>query len=468
MPGLFQGLEIGKRALLTHQFTLQTIGHNIANVNTPGYSRQRVNITTMIPEQSNVGSIGSGVKVVDVRHARDLFLGEQVREDSKLLGQWSYKSKILSQIESLVNEPNENALGELLNNFWSSWSDLATGDQASRDALVSSTQELTNGFHQLANQLDNLRSSIDRDLVNLTQEINRYTSEIANINGQIHSQEAGSFKANDLRDVRDRLVDELSSIVDVNTVEQDNGSYTVYIGAMTIVDGKDDLRITADVVNKNGVVSNRLVWENTDNELKNFNGQLKGLVDSRDNIIPGYIDELHKLAASLIDEVNAVHQNGYGLDNSTGLNFFKDTYKDAFNIEINSALISNPSRIGASGSVDANGNVNTGDQTIALAIYELGEKKILESGTATFSDFYTSMIGKLGVESREATSFTNNYELLLNQRNSAKEAVQGVSLDEEMTNMIRAQHAYDAAARVITSMDQALDTVINGMGIVGR
>ena len=118
MPGLFQGLEIGKRALLSHQVNLQTIGHNISNVNTPGYTRQRVTVRTTLPEQSPIGSVGSGVTAVEVRNIKDLFLGNQLRQENKSFGQWAYKEKILSQVESIMNEPNDNTLSDLMNRFW--------------------------------------------------------------------------------------------------------------------------------------------------------------------------------------------------------------------------------------------------------------------------------------------------------------------------------------------------------------
>lgn len=469
MGGLFQGLEIGKRALLSHQIILQTIGHNVANVNTPGYSRQRVNLSTHSPENSMLGPLGSGVEVTSIRQIRDLFLGEQLRDDNKLLGQWQYKSKIFNQIESLFNEPFENSLGEKLNEFWSSWAELATSDTTTaRNALLGKAKELTNSFHQLSNQLENLRTSIDRDLVNFTKEINNYTKEIASLNGQIRSQELGNIRANDLRDIRDKLVDDLSMLIDVNTVEQKNGSYNVYMGAMSLVDGTDQKEVGIDVVKKKGIVKNTLIWSNTSQQLLNTNGELKGLMDVRDNIIPDYLNKLHELARTMISEVNAQHRQGYGLDGSTGINFFDDSFTDAFSIKVNGELFSDPSKIAASGALDANGRVNPGDFTNAWSIHELSDRKLMLNNSATISDFYNNLIGKLGVESREAGSFESNYKLLVNQINAAKQSVEGVSLDEEMANMIKAQHAYDAAARVITTMDQALDTVISGMGIVGR
>ncbi|MDH4156014.1 MAG: flagellar hook-associated protein FlgK [candidate division Zixibacteria bacterium] len=464
MAGLFQALEIGKRALLSHQFGLQTIGHNIANVNTPGFSRQRVQITSTYPETTTLGIVGTGVQVYDIQRIQDLFLGQQFREDNKLLGQWRYKEKVMDQVESLVSEPNDNTLSDLLNKFWDSWADLSTNPNSvsSRVAILEQANLVVNSFHQTAKQLDALRDSVDRDLVNVTEEINRLSKEIGNLNEQIKSMELGGVKANDLRDARDLLLDQLSEYIDVNTIEQKNGGMTVFIGAMALVDGPDHLEIASKVLNRDGRLEHELVWKGTDVKISNLNGQLKGLIDSRDRVIPSYMEELDVLARTIIEEVNALHRSGYGLNGTTGVNFFETSLLTAAGIRINPDLASDPARIAAS----LSGEV--GDNRIALAINDLRNRAVMVNGSTTINDYYNGFVGQLGMEAREARSFTKNYELLLNQTENARQAVQGVSLDEEMANMVRSQHAYDAAARVITTIDQALDTVISKMGIVGR
>ncbi len=464
MAGLFQTLELGKRALLTHQVSLQTTGHNIANVNTPGYTRQRVSISATLPEYNTKGMIGTGVQANDITAVRDLFLGNQFRQESKSLGQWAYKEKTLTQIESFFGEPNDNTLSDLLNQYWDSWADLSTmSDSASsRTAILQQANLLVNGLHSMATQLQDLQTSIDADTNQLTSEINQMSTEIAKLNGQIKRSELGTANANDLRDSRDLLIDQLSTLVDVNTVDRKDGGIAVYVGGMVLVDGDTALKIDAETTNNKGSLRTDLVWMGTDFSFKNMNGQLKGLMDSRDNLIPSYIDELNTITKTLVDEVNALHRSGYGLDGSTGVNFFDPRYTDASTVRINTEITANPSRIVAS----ASGEI--GDNTIALAMQDLRDKKMMNDGTETINSYYNSLVGTLGIQSSEAQSFTSNYELLVQQIDTARESVQGVSLDEEMTNMVVSQHAYDAAARIITAMDEALDTVIKGMGVVGR
>jgi len=466
MPGLFQGIEIGKSALLSHQLNLQTIGHNIANVNTPGYSRQRVTVTSAFPELNTIGTIGQGVRSEDIRHIRDLFLGDQLRQENKSLGQWRYKEKILTQIESLFNEPNDNTIADRLNEFWNSWSDLNNSGGESvtaRDGVVEMSVLLTESIHELNSQLVSLQDSIDLDMVNLTSEMNRLIKQIAHINEQIKRQELGNHKANDLRDQRDRLIDDLSDIIDVNVREKPNGEAIVYIGAMSIVDGRDFLTIDAQEYNERGAIRHRLVWSGTDVELKNRDGELAGLTDARDKIVGSYLSQLDDLAESLVRSVNAVHRTGYDLNNNTGINFFDSRFVTAGTIRVNANIISDTTRIAAAGVPDA-----VGDTANALNIWDINNQRVADRGTATINQYYDQVAGSLGVETKEAITYLENYELLVQQLDTQKQAVQGVSLDEEMANMVKFQHAYDAAARVVTTMDEALNTVINGMGIVGR
>lgn len=463
MPGLFQGLEIGKRALLTHQLSLQTIGHNIANVNTPGYTRQRVRITNSMPEQTARHIVGTGIEADDIRHVRDLFLGRQWREANKSLGDWTYQQKTLSQIETLLNEPSENGLGATLDAFWDSWSELSTNSDSvnNRRLILTQANQLIASFRQLAEHLTELREATDSDIRNMVSEVNRLTGEIAQINDHIAEAELGGENANDLRDTRDRLTDELANLIDVRVIEKPNGASVVTMGAMVLVDASDAYEISTEVSNQAGQITNTIVWKGTDVKLWNISGQLAGLVKSRDELIPNALAELDTLAAGMVDNVNALHVTGYGVNGSTGVHFFNPAYRTAATIRLNDELNADINKVAAS---ETAGN----DNRLALAIAGLRGQAVMNRNTMTINEFHASLVGDAGVKAREAIAFAGNYELLLHQIDNARQSVEGVSLDEEMSNLVKFQHAYDAAARVITTMDQALDTVISGMGIVGR
>lgn len=464
MAGLFDGLEMGKRALSTQQLWLNTIGHNISNVNTPGYTRQRVAVSTSPPMEMPVGQVGTGVQADEIRNVRDLFLNQQYRQENKALGQWTATEKTLSQVEALFTEPNSDSLGDLLDKFWASWSDLANNPEsvAARTALKEQTNLLTNGLHRIYNHLTDLQQSVDNDATLLVQKVNDLSSELASLNQQIARSELGGQNANDLRDRRDNLIDQLSEYVDVNIVEQKNNTVTVMVGALTIVDGSSSFKLSTQKKGAGLIASSEIVWAGTTKPIKNLNGQLKGLVDTRDDVIPKYMEYLDNIAESLITGVNALHQTGYGLDGSTGLNFFDPLNTSAASIQLNPMIELDINRIAASKDGEVGDNVN------ALAIADLKNSPQMMKGTASINEFYNSMIGELGVETGKAKNLKTNYELLTEQVDNARQSVQGVSLDEEMAQMIKYQHAFDAAARVITTMDQALETVIQGMGVVGR
>jgi len=468
--GLFQTLESGKRALLSHQLSLTTIGQNIANVNTPGYSRQRVRLAASQPLKTGLGLIGSGVQVESVRQVRDMFLGAQLRQENKSLGKWRFKEKIVSQLETMFNEPGDTSLRTHMDDLFNSFSQLENAPESStaRNDVVAKAVTLTSDFHQLSNQLNALRDSVDRDLGNRVGEVNRLSREIAELNQQVARTELDGARANDVRDRRDLLIDQMSDLVDVNVVEDSNGAARVYIGSMAIVDGNQQYEIDTKTDTINGQQKSSIVLKGTDTVIKNLNGEIRGLVETRDEVIPKYLNQLDELARSLVSEVNKIHSAGYGIKAAgavsapTGNNFFDPATVNAQTIAVDSNVLNDVSLIAASKSGEI------GDASNALDISKMRTLRLMSGGTRTFNEFYGSIVGGVGVEASQSKNFRKNFELVVQQITASKEAVQGVSLDEEMTNLIRAQHAYDAAARVITTADQAFDTVINNMGVVGR
>ncbi len=466
MSGLFSGLEIGKKALATHQLWLNTIGHNVANVNTPGYTRQRVTITTTLPEPTNAGPMGSGVQATDIRNVRDLFLNQQYRLENKNLGQWQAMEKTMTQIEAMFNEPNEDSLNDLMNEFWNAWEDLTqfgqTESASARIALIEKANLMTSGFHRLYAGLKDLQYSVNKDVEMMVEDINSYANEIAALNKKISREEVGGDNANDLRDRRDLLIDQLSQLVDVNTLDLKNGATMVQIGSMILVDEQRAIDITMEPTTVNGVRVSELRWQGSDKVVTSLNGQLKGLIDTRDEVITKYMDDLDAMAETLVTQVNGIHEEGYGLEGTIGYGFFDDRFTSAAKISVSFDIQQDINLIAASQSGEV------GDNTNAVAIAALRDQLLLNNGNSTVGEYYNAMISRVGVETSKSTQFREDYELLVEQIENSRQSVQGVSLDEEMAQMIKYQHAFDAAARVITTVDEALDVVINNMGLVGR
>lgn len=458
MFGLFNALEAGKRALIAQQFAMTNTGHNIANVNTPGYSRQRVDLVATQPLHTTQGNIGTGVVVSSIHQVRDLFLTEQYRKEQSNLARWETTNHALAQIETFINEPSDGGMNQLLTDFWNSWEDLSVHPDA-RDTIIESAQVLVNAFHEYSEQLANLRDSVDGDISAAIGQINELAHQVADLNRQVMSQELGGQTANDLRDRRDYLIDQIAQYTDVRTIEQKGGSVSVYLGSMSLVEGQDYLAVATDERGTIEGAETIAYWEGTTFEIDFNGGELFALTELRDKLIPQAQEELDAIAKALVEQVNAVHRQGVGSDGSTGINFFDPYLTDAINIRVNSAVANNPAKLAVSLSGEP------GDVRNAQALSELREAKVLGGGSLTINEAYASMTSTIGIRVSESQTLKENYELLVMQVENSRQAVQGVSTDEEMANMIKYQRAYEAAARIITFTDDALDTIINGMGI---
>ena len=464
MYGVNVGLEIGKRALLSQQLLLNLTGHNIANVNTPGFTRQQAIVRSTDPYSSIKGNFGTGVEIVSIIRLRTLFLDEQYREESQSLGRWQTLSQGWGQIEMIYAEPSDSGLSSIMDNFWNAWQDLSVNPEsmAARAAVKEQGNIVTNAFNHMAEQLTEFQQSLDEDIQKTVQLINNIGYQIAALNDSIETAELSGHKANDLRDRRDYLIDELSQLVNVNTLEQPSGNYTVFLGSMMLVDGGDVQELETVIRDQGSAIIHDVEFVNSTAAPDISNGKLAGLIETRDEIIMGRLQELDELALGLVEKINEVHRQGYNLYNETGIDFFDKNTTGAADIKLDDMILSDEANIAAS----LNGE--PGDNSNVLQIAGLRFELTMRNGSASFGDFYNSLIGIIGLRAREAENNSVNQESLVFHIENNRQSLEGVSLDEEMTNMIKYEHAYQAAARVITTMDAALDTIINRMGLVGR
>jgi flagellar hook-associated protein 1 FlgK len=444
---------------MAQQLSLNLTGHNIANVNTPGFSRQNAIMESNIPMVLPFGSLGTGVDIGDIRRIRSLFLDQQFRSESHKLGKWRFLNQTWSQVESIYNEPEDTGLSALLDSFWNSWQDLANNpeSESARVAVREQASLLVNSFHHLSTRLRDLRESLDADINTMVLQVNNTAVQIADLNQSIISAELTGNTANDLRDRRDYLVDQLSQSVNVGVLEQSNGSYTVLLGGMALVDGSSSLQIATETQSGGTSVTTRIFFQGTGIEIEHSGGELEGILEARDTIVVERQAEMDLLATELVAAVNEIHRAGYGLGGETGIDFFDPNTTGAADIAINPLILQDVNYIAAS----LNGEI--GDNSNALDMASLREALKLKDGQVTFNEYYASVIGKIGIRSQEAQNLEQNQMALMFQIENARQSTSGVSLDEEMANMIRYQHAFEAAARVISAMDSALDTIINRM-----
>lgn len=469
LSGTFFGLNTALRGLFAQQKAINTTAHNIANTNTPGYSRQQVVMETTAPfpmpslnKPGGAGQVGTGVDVSAISRIRDLFLDSQIRKETGSLGRFEEQWEVLNQVETIFMEPTETGLSSILDEFWGAWENLSNNaeNSALRTTLKEISKTVADTFNHLSSQLNTVLSDINTITGIRVTDINSLAEQIANLNKQIASIQMAGDQPNDLKDQRDLLMDELASLIDFSYEENIDGTITI-----TLNSDKGDLVL----VEKDSF--KQLSFDGTaisadDETIILVNGQLKGLSDARE-MVTSYLDILDTFAYNMADKINSLHKTGFGLDGSTGLAFFKiDPNKDgaAAGIYLNSEIDKDVSKIAASlKDPTLAGEVGNGDN--ALLIYQLA-RDVFDSGDlegTSLNNYYKDFIAKLGVEANTALRNKENQQVLVNQLTIRKEAISGVSTDEEMVNLIQYQRAYEAAARIISVYDEMLVTIIRDL-----
>ncbi|TCT20452.1 flagellar hook-associated protein 1 FlgK [Melghiribacillus thermohalophilus] len=496
MTSTFFGFEIARRALFAQQTAIHTTSHNIANASTPGYSRQRVNFqqTSPYPAPGRTrpeipGQMGTGVEVGSIQRIRDQFLDIQYRNENNKFGYWEARSAALEQMEEIMNEPSEYGLSKTLDRFWQSLQDLSANpeDSGARSVALERGVAVAESFNYLSSSLKAVQDDLKNEIDVTVDKINSLLTQIDGINKQISEVEPHGYVTNDLYDERDRLIDELSSLVNIEVDYSDSGgnSSDIAMGLAEITladegivlvsnDMSNPDRVNEFSIDTTGLVTDIDIGTTTLNFASDFqsSGKLKGLIESygyidtsgnEAGLYPERLQSLDIMAYNFADAFNARHNLGTDLNGNPGVDFFNlaGPADAAANIEVNPALTED----GIAASL--NGDAGNGENAIELAKV-IEEEELPGLGNATVKNYYESIIGEMAVQAQEANRMMNNAETLQLAAEKRRQSVSAVSLDEEMTNLIRFQHAYNAAARNITTIDEMLDRIINNMGLVGR
>lgn len=476
MRSTFGSIETTLRGLRAQQIALDTTGHNISNANTPGYSRQAAEMTATAPyavptmnRYQIAGQIGTGVTVTQIRRMRDQFVDRRTQYENSSLGYWDARQRNFSHLEVTLAEPADldtgSSIGYHLNEFWSALQQLGNANRpdniAVRSVLREKANNLCDSIRSTYRQLTTLQQDISAEIGVKIGRINSLADQIAGLNAEIAKITAVGDNPNDLLDQREVLVGELSTLTSISIQSDELNRYSISISGMLLVAGDTPYHMA---VEDDGSV----VWAHNGTDVYFANGELKGLMEMRDVETQYYIDSLNEFATTLITEFNTIHGEGYDLDGNNGINFFAGT--SAEDITLDSAILADDglrriaaAYIPASGSW--NGEVGNGENALRLA--RIIKEEELIDGT-TLSDFYDSLIAKLGVDAEKAKVTHANQKTLVGHLKNMQESVAGVSLDEEMANLIKFQNAYMASARMMTAIDEVLDKLINGTGIVGR
>ncbi len=319
---LFGLFDIGKSAIFASQAALNVTSHNIANANTPGFSRQEIILDIASPISLGRGYLGRGVTLGGVRRHYDKFIQAQLLGQRQNYGRSLALEQSLSQIEQVFNEAGGLGIGKPLSDFFNSWQEVATNpeDKAQRTALLEKAKTLVLVTKKMEDSISDTQAQINKDIENITGEINSLAGEIAELNSKIVFMEAGSTKiANDLRDMRENLLNELSELVEFTHYENQDGSINVVVGMRNLVYGEST---NALQINMNNDLNNDLYLEDINITSMINKGKLGGMIAARSDIESDSLKDLRKLIASLTKEINLMHRAGYGLDASTGNNFF--------------------------------------------------------------------------------------------------------------------------------------------------
>jgi len=582
MSGIYGVLQIGARSLLAQQKGLEITGHNIANVNTPGYSRQKANLQTGMPMVTPQGIMGTGVNARESERVYDRFVGTQIQNENEELGRWDAQKTALERVEIIINESSDDGLSKTMGEFWNAWQDLVNNPSGNveRMALLGNSETLAFEFQNTYNNLSPLQHDLDLSITATVDEINLKAAEIADLNQRIIEAEGGGAQANDFRDARDLAVNDLSLMIDVDTYEDGNGSINVSLksgGSLVNGSSSPDLStMVGDTGHKD------VVWASDPAVSINSTisgGKLKGWLEARDVIIPEYKGKMEDLvngikgvestevvtgAASTLsggeyftlsspttdyyvwydigdgsteptvvgstgievdilstdtaaqvasktaaaidgetgfdasvtggailtitnavagvatdsadsavsgketgfaitkridgrdDGLNSLHRSGFDRNGTAGGDFFSGTLAGN-DFAVDAAIAADSNKIAASGTAAG----APGDNSNAIDIAELQNALMMNANTTTFDNYYNSMVSDVGNKVKQAGMSHDHHIAMASHLENYRESISGVSLDEEMISLVQFQLGYDAAAKLIGTTDEMLQTLIN-------
>jgi flagellar hook-associated protein 1 FlgK len=472
MLGLFGTLDLGARALATQRQGVEVAGHNLANASNPAYSRQRVSIRSTAEIIGQYGSVGTGAEVSGITQIRSQLLDSQIVSEGSVGGSLAAQQSALQYAQARLGQQVDrlssgregataangvgggrqiaSGLADLFNAFQAVSTNPTSLSE--RQIALSRAAELATQFNQLDSNLGAIDTQLNQSLGTDLRQANALLGDIAHLNGEISQIEgSGTGTANDLRDHRQAKLEELSRLVRFDSVEQPGGAVDISIGGVAFVAG-ESLSTTLESFDPgNGRPLIRAAG--TAGPLGLTGGSLHGTLDARDGAILELREATRSIAANLISEVNTQHALGFGLNGTTGTPFFLGT--TAGDIRVNPALAGNPALLQASGDAASPGN-----NRIALGLAQIGTKPLGALGGQTLSGRYSEGVADLGESLASVNRQLSDHDVVAGMLSSQRDSVSGVSVDEEMTSLTKFQRAYQASAKLITTIDEMLDITL--------
>jgi flagellar hook-associated protein 1 FlgK len=465
MTSLLNALNAGKTSLLTNQKSIEIVGNNIANVNTEGYSRQRAELMQIPAVNFGDFFIGQGVTVSDVSRDYSVFINRQLQDKSIEYGEETGKSGSLTELERIFNVTEDN-LASQINDFFDAWQELTANPsgQVERDVVMQRGEMLGDAFRAITDDMDTVVSNMNTEIIGEVDYLNEKITEIAKLNDRISLVEISGQTANAARDQRDLIVKDLSETLGVQTFTDNRGMLCVQLpGGMPLVQG--NLASTIKTVTVGTDVSLQLETSGVamDITLDNMGGKFKGMFEVRDVFIADLRSDLNTLAKDLTTAVNTEHAAGYGSDGVTGRNFFVDMATLSAD-EVPSRhvylAISNASEVAAAGLI----NAAPGDNQNALRIAQLEITHKVGSTDDTFDNFFSQMVSAVGIEAARNELALSGAKDAAIQLQNLRDGYSGVSLEEEMIDLIQYQRGFESSAKFLSTVDEMMNALLQLKG----
>ncbi len=453
MPGPFQGIGTVSSALRAFQRGLDVVGHNIANVNTPGYTRQITTFRTAAPSDlyasRGLTALGNGVQVDTIASARDLVLQMQAAANQGAYGRSAAYADALAQIEGVYGEPSDNGISAALSQLFDAFSALGSnpGEPATRLQVRNAAETLTSRIRTAYSEMDRIGAHVTASATEVMERVDVLSKEVAKLNKEIARFSTSSSRPNDLLDQRDLMLEEMSSLIGANWREQKDGSVTVYAGGAILVEGYSARALPSTIDPVGGTLTDGVIT------IPIRSGQLAGHLDSLSQINTQK-QMLDQFADGLRSDLNGLHQTGINALGQTGIHLFDESSTGAAGFRLSAAVQANADAI-AAGVTGA-----AGDGGLAMTISDRRDQALGMLGGKGFESFFQDAVVRLGSEVSHANTTSDALIAVGQQISSQRQAVSGVSLDEEMTDMMRLQRSYQAAARALTVFDQVTEDLL--------
>ncbi|HXA83245.1 MAG TPA: flagellar hook-associated protein FlgK [Methylomirabilota bacterium] len=457
MGSLSASLNIAVGSLLAEQGAIETTSNNIANVTTPGYSRQRADLTETSPIEVGNLTLGTGVQLQDVTSLRDSILDLRVNQETQQQGKLNAFIGGGQQIQSLFNETSGTGLQAPLTALFNSFQQLSVNpsDLTTRQSVITSAQNLAQALNQTSNNLTTQQQNTDLAVKQSVEQINSLTTQIAQVNLQVAGAAGTGANAGPFIDQRQQLINQLSSYVDVSTVDAGGGSVTLTTSAGTpLVVGGQSFALSTQ---PNATTGFQDIYSGSTNITSQITeGQLAGQLQLRDQEIPSIRNSLDTLAYNLSNAVNTQQQAGYDLSGTAGGPLFTPLTQQAGAAAASKVAITDPNKIAASGG-PAPGN--SGDNTNANALLALQNQQIVSGQTPI--GYYGGLVFQVGNDVSSAQTQQQSGSLVLQQIQNLQGEVSGVDINEEAANLVRYQNAYQASAQVTSIINTLMLATIN-------